>query len=370
MLSPQQIRHNLHRIPELAFEEHETKAFLKAQIAELLEANGAFELIEFQNSTGLLLIYRGSSGPEAFQLFRADMDALPLREETGCGYSSRNVGCMHACGHDVHMAVLMGLIQRVGERRPQRNLLFLFQPAEEGSGGAQSILAEGVIQKYQVSAAYALHVASKMPVGTISSKSGIFFGIPQDFDLHFHGKAAHLAFPEDGINAITCAIDFFSSIGRDIDDLAKSERVIFHVGKMQAGQIRNVIADLCTLEGTHRSLNKETRERVNELIVYHAEKCAGALGAVAEVELLGTYDAVVNDAELYLRLKHACASLNYQFTEAETVMTGEDFGFFTTIYPGLLFWLGSGNEHPLHSTKFLPDDACLKVGIDAMYALL
>ncbi len=370
---PLKLRHALHRIPELAYEEHKTKALLKARIEAIIaadpEGKRLFSLSEFRNSTGLLVTYQGGAEGAPYKLFRADMDALPLTEETGSMCSSEHHGTMHACGHDVHMAVLMGLISRVSSGHPKCNLMFLFQPAEEGQGGAQSILAEGLIQQYPVEAAFALHVGANMPVGAISSKAGIFFGIPQEFDLHFHGKASHVAFPEHGVNALDCALHFMSAMKKDIDELQKRERVIFHVGKMSAGRVRNVIADECVLEGTHRTLSMGIRDEVNRLIGLHARESAMAIGAKAEVDLLGTYDAVVNDEVLYGKLKSVCTTLNYRFEEAETVMTGEDFGFFTSMYPGLLFWLGSGSDHPLHSPRFLPQDECVAVGIDMMYAL-
>ncbi len=373
MFDPITLRHELHQIPEPSFQEFMTRDLLKAQLAELLFTSGVqdlFELHEFANSTGLLISFRGGAPELPFRLFRADMDALPSEEATQAPFTSKHPGMMHACGHDVHMAVLMGLIQRVWIKRPRQNLLFLFQPAEEGEGGALSVLAEGLIQQYNVEAVFALHVASSMPVGTISSKAGIFFGIPQEFDLRFFGKAAHVAFPEQGVNALACAVDFFSSIQADLQKLMDEERVIFHVGKMQAGRIRNIIADSCTLEGTHRSLNKSARESLNQLIDKHAGLCAEAIGATYELKLLNSYDPVVNNAVLVEELQRVCAQCRYTFTEAETVMTGEDFGFFTSIYPGLLFWLGSGNEHPLHSREFLPSDDCIKVGIDVFWALL
>jgi N-acetyldiaminopimelate deacetylase len=358
-------------VPELAFQEHETKALLMEYLLGLTSTCGVKELFkihEFQHSPGILVIYT-NAGDEAYQLFRADMDALPSKEATACAFSSQHGNLMHACGHDVHMAVLMGLIQRVWIMRPQCNLLFLFQPAEEGRGGAQSILSEQVLQGYQISSAFALHVASEMPVGTLSSKAGIFFGIPQEFDLKFRGKAAHVAFPGKGINALECALDFMNGIKSEIMELQKVEPVIFHIGKMNAGRIRNIIADECTLEGTHRSLNKAAKERMNELIRVQAQRAANKLGAKVEVQLLGSYDPVVNDAQLVLKLQEYCQALSYHYVTAETVMTGEDFGFFTSLYPGLLFWLGSGSEHPLHSEFFLPSDACIKVGIDVFYAL-
>lgn len=372
MFDPIFLRHELHKIPELAYQEHKTKALILKYLKEMTSSQGVkdlFEIIEFPDSTGILVVYAASTEDEDYQLFRADMDALPSDEKTGCDFASEHEGLMHACGHDVHMAVLLGLIQRVWIMRPKCNLLFLFQPAEEGHGGAQSILAEGILQRYPIAAAFALHVGSDLPVGTVSSKAGIFFGIPQEFDLKFIGKAAHLAFPEKGVNALACALDFFTGIEPALKELSVAERLIFHVGKMNAGKVRNIIADECLLQGTHRTLNVQTRQTINELIQSHAGLAADRFHAKAELKLLGTYDPVVNDAALLGRLKEHCAALEYKFIEAETVMTGEDFGFFTSLYPGLLFWLGSGCDQALHSECFLPDDGCINVGIDLMWAL-
>ena len=372
MFDPIFLRHELHKIPELAYQEHKTKALILKYLKEMTSSQGVkdlFEIIEFPDSTGILVVYAASTEDEDYQLFRADMDALPSDEKTGCDFASEHEGLMHACGHDVHMAVLLGLIQRVWIMRPKCNLLFLFQPAEEGHGGAQSILAEGILQRYPIAAAFALHVGSDLPVGTVSSKAGIFFGIPQEFDLKFIGKAAHLAFPEKGVNALACALDFFTGIEPALKELSVAERLIFHVGKMNAGKVRNIIADECLLQGTHRTLNVQTRQTINGLIQSHAGLAADRFQAKAELKLLGTYDPVVNDAALLGRLKEHCAALEYKFIEAETVMTGEDFGFFTSLYPGLLFWLGSGCDQALHSECFLPDDGCINVGIDLMWAL-
>jgi N-acetyldiaminopimelate deacetylase len=369
MFDPVLLRHALHQIPELAFEEYETHRLLISHLEDMLSANDSFRIIRFMTSQGILVEYRGAGIEAGFKLFRADMDALPTVEKTNCGFVSIHPGMMHACGHDVHMAVLMGLIHRVLRQSPKQNLLFLFQPAEEGKGGAQSIIAENVLQTYDIRAAFALHVGSEMPVGSISSKAGIFFGIPQEFDVKFIGKAAHVAFPEKGINALACGMQFYREINAGIAKLAEQERVIFHVGKMSAGQIRNIIADECLLEGTHRSLDSGVRDAINMLIKSYAERVAGQYGAQCEVQLLGSYDPVVNDTALELNLQEVCAELDYQYIPAETVMTGEDFGFFTSMYPGLLFWLGSGNGHPLHSGSFLPADECIAVGIDLMWGL-
>jgi len=374
-VNPVTLRHKLHTIPELAFEEHKTRALLLESL-NALELDQNWSIHQFSTNTGVLVEFRGfevdgSRSPMgSFKLFRADMDALPSHEQTGCSFASQHPGLMHACGHDVHMSVLMGLIAKVAIEKPKRNLLFLFQPAEEGKGGAQSILGEGLIQSFKVDSAIALHVASEMPVGTISSKPGIFFGIPQEFDVVFKGKAAHVAFPEKGINALQAGVEFMNAIQASVTALAKSERVLFNIGKVASGIIRNVIPAECRLEGTHRSLSRQARDTLNGFVKEIATEVAAKTGAEAEVDFLCSYDPVINDTALVNELKATCHKLGYSYLEAETAMTGEDFGFFTTLYPGLLFWLGSGCDKPLHSEKFLPDDSCIEVGIATLFGLI
>jgi len=360
------LRHKLHKIPEIAFGEHKTKALLM-QSLNSMSLDSQWKTREFTNSPGILVEYKTGEG--SFRLFRADIDALPSTENTACSYQSEHPGMMHACGHDVHMAILMGLIHHISLNKPKCNLLFLFQPAEEGKGGAQSILDEGLIQNYSIDSAIALHVAGEMPVGTISTKAGIFFGIPQEFDVRFYGKGAHVAYPEKGINALNAGLEFMNRIQTSISELSKQERVLFNIGRMVSGVIRNIIPDTCILEGTHRSLSPFARDTMNSQIKEIAGAVAAETNTRAEVELLCSYDPVVNDAALVSDLKDVANRMSCPFIEAETAMAGEDFGFFTTLYPGLLFWLGSGCSQPLHSDKFLPNDDCIEVGINVLSRL-
>ncbi len=357
------IRRELHQIPEPAFREAKTKALILSYLAKI----PGLRIHEFSSNTGILVEYSHGAGPH--RLFRADMDALPITENTGCDFASQHPGQMHACGHDVHMTVLLGLIDLVAAEAVPRNLLFLFQPAEEGQGGAQSVLAEGLIQRFEVESAFALHVASQLPVGTVSSRAGVFFGVPQEFDVEFTGRAAHAAFPEEGINALDPGREFLRLMEIDIAQLARDERVICHVGKISAGTVRNVVPDRCQLEGTQRSLDKATSLRINALISHNAALAAEKYGAGFRVDLLGSYDPVVNSAALIEALQRVCAETGTEYREAEVALTGEDFGFFTSLYPGLLFWLGSGCHEPLHSDKFLPDAACIDVGVKILAAL-
>ncbi len=357
------IRRELHRNPELAFREENTKSLILSYLHGIPD----LRIHEFATNTGILVEYSRGEGP--YRLFRADMDALPVSENTGCAFSSQNPGLMHACGHDIHMTVLLGLVAQVAAEKMQRNLLFLFQPAEEGEGGAQSVIAEGLIQRFDVEKAFALHVASGLPLGAVSSRPGVFFGVPQEFDVEFIGKPAHAAFPEEGINALDAGREFLRLMEPDIAQLAQRHRVICHVGKLAAGTVRNVVPHRCKLEGTQRSLDKAVSLKINEIISRNAALAAESLGTGFRVDFLGTYDPVVNSAPLVEELKTVCAETGIEFREAEVALTGEDFGFFTSLYPGLLFWLGSGCAEPLHSDKFLPDAACIDIGVEIFAAL-
>lgn len=361
---PKELRKELHRIPEPAFGEHKTKALLMQYLQTLPQ----LRLIEFATSPGILVEYKVND--TAFKLFRADMDALPIQEVTACDFISTHPGFMHACGHDVHMAILMGMIQEVCIQAPDQNLLFLFQPAEEGKGGAESILAEGIIQSYEVSEVYALHVNPRMPLGTVSSKAGIFFAIPQEFDIRFFGKAAHAAFPEAGKNALIAGAECLVKLQEQSAKLSQEQRLIFHVGKMQAGMIRNIIADKCVLEGTHRTLNRQMCQRLNSLITETAKAIAKEYDLGYEVDFLCSYDPVVNDENLYESFANLCGDIGIDCIPSEIYMTGEDFGFFTSLYPGLLFWLGANDlDHDLHSGSFLADAASIDDGIKLFMAL-
>ncbi len=358
------VRESFHRIPEIAFAEHRTKALILQYLNDL----PAIQIREFADNTGILVVYHNADS--AYRLFRADMDALPLQEQTGCSFASEHPGLMHACGHDLHITILLGLIEKVSRLRPEVNALFLFQPAEEGKGGADTVLREGIIQEYSIDRVYALHVAGSMPVGSIGSKPGTFFAIPQEFDVRFFGKSAHVAFPEVGIDAMRCGIDFYQEMENRVKELARKHEVIFHIGKMQSGDIRNVIADICILEGTHRSFEKAVSDELNAILLQVAAETAAEYNAGYRVDYLCKYDPVINDPLLVQNLKTAAHNMGVEYIDSPAFMTGEDFGAFTSRYPGALFWLGGGCGESLHSPLFLPSADCLEVGLRMFWALL
>jgi N-acetyldiaminopimelate deacetylase len=361
-----QIREDLHRIPEIAFDVYKTKEY----IMNLFKDKDLLEIKTF-DFNGIVMFYK-HGGEKPFTLFRADMDALPIREKTCVDFESEHENQMHACGHDIHMTVLIGLIDRVLTMEPKKNLVFVFQPGEEGHGGALKIINSGVFDGINIKECYALHVSPKLPVGTVASKAGIIFGIPQEFDVVFKGESTHIATPQLGKDALLAGIQFYSTMKQLIpQSLNPVEATVFQIGKMEAGVVRNSIAETCLMQGTHRTLTMENRDTINKIMNRVAKSTAEAHGLKHDVKILGSFDPVVNDEDLYNKFKDKVIDCYYKFNECEYTMTGEDFGFFTTYYKGLLFWLGSGDmENSLHSDKFLPKQECVEVGVDIMWKLI
>lgn len=361
------IRKELHKIPELGFEEVKTQKY----ILQLLENFDGLKIHTF-DFPGILVEY--SHGLGNYKLFRADMDGLPITESTNCGFESEHKGKMHACGHDMHMTILIGLIEKVVADNIEKNLLFLFQPAEEGKGGATRIINTGILDKFDISEAYALHVNGGMKTGVIASKTGIFFANTQEIEVVFKGKSAHVAFAEKGINALSAGVEFYLEIADEIKRKFPLEKsVICAFGKMNAGVVMNAVPAECRLEGTFRAFTNEDHEILKALIENVKSRIVMKHSVDAEIIYKSYYKEVINNERLFEKLKVKTSEIGVEFKEAEMVFTGEDFGFFTEKYNGLLFWLGVGYKEDnadLHSPQFLPDEKAISIGIDIFFQLI
>jgi len=360
-----EIRKSLHSSPELAFNEHHTQDIIK----DTLKQYDTLKLTTF-SPTGLLYEYKGNSENNDYTLFRADMDALPITEDTGCDFSSINDGISHACGHDIHMTILIGLINYCVENKVAHNILFLFQPAEEGLGGASHILKTGILSKYNIKNAYALHVTSQFPTGSIGIKSGIIFGIPQEFDVEIYGKGGHVALPQKGRDAFLAGISYINEIDTIFRRIfPPQEPVIFHIGHVNAGRVRNAIPEYCKLEGTTRCLKTEIRDELNELMYTVAKSIEISHRVQIKITLLQTYAPVINDPQTTEDfIWHLPPDI--KVCQTEYSMTGEDFGFFTQLYPSVMFWLGTDSAEGLHSSRFLPDERSIDIGLKAMTSII
>lgn len=360
------IRKDLHQIPELGFEEYETQKYLLS----ILKKYDALVIHTF-DFTGILLEYRNGNG--SYRLVRADMDALPIEENTGCDFSSKHKGRMHACGHDVHMTILLGLIDDLMKIKPKQNILFLFQPAEEVMSGADRVIKAGILDKYEIDEAYALHVSGVYPVGTVASKAGIFFANTQEINVKIKGVSAHVAFPEKGHNALAAGVEFYHYLKQKLaDKLSSNDRYVCEFGKMQAGSVMNVIAEDCFFEGTARAFSMDTLDLIKETLCEVAEIVANKFEVKIDIIYNAFYKSVENNDALVERLKRVCKADDINYIASDAVLTGEDFGYFTHVYPGLLFWLGvnDGEKQYLHADTFLPSEKAIPIGVKLFKKLI
>ena len=364
------LRHEVHRHPELAFQEHHTAQVVAHRLAELgiPSRTGVAK-------TGVVadLAPAGVSGPTI--ALRADMDALPIQEENEVPYASQIPGVMHACGHDVHVACLLGAAQLLAEesaagRLPGR-VRFLFQPSEEnqddeGLSGGMRMAAEGCIEG--VDAVVGLHVWTDLPLGTISVRVGTACAYPDKFSLVIKGQQAHGAFPHRGLDAIALSAQvinaFQAVISRRMDP---TRGKVLTVGTIQGGTKDNILAGEVTMTGTIRTFEPETRET---LFVEMERACgvARALGGDFELTIIPGYIPVVNDPTITALVRQVGADLlgTDNVREAVLEMGGEDFSYLAQEVPGCFFWLGGatpGKPARLHHHPcFDVDERCLPLG--------
>jgi N-acetyldiaminopimelate deacetylase len=361
ILSPKEFREKMHKIPELAFNEYKTTQFIMDNIRQIKEKyNSNIELFRVLE-TGVICVYTQNS-EEEYTLFRADIDALPIKEETGVEFASENNN-MHACGHDVHSAILYGTILEVMKKNIKKNLIFVFQPAEEHGGGAEKILKTGFLDKYNVKNAFALHVTDEYDFGTISSTKGTLFASAMEFDVFFKGVAAHCARPDKGKNALDAARIFLDQI----EKMPKNPEIplVIGVGKMQAGNVRNVVAPTAKIEGTLRSTDSKSCEKYRDDMINILNGIEKITGVKTTFEMGSFYKEVTVNSELYDRVENILKD-DYKISDVGFKFTGEDFGFFTKKYPSFMFWLGTneGKQFGLHNPQFLPSSKIIEIGID------
>ncbi len=355
-LSPIELRHRMHQIPELMFQEYETTNLIINNLENLPGIK-----IHRPIETGLIVEYSINSGN--YLLFRADIDALPIKEETGASFASQN-NYMHACGHDVHSSILYGFINYCVSKKVNHNILFLFQPAEEGGGGAKRIIETRILNKFNISKAFALHVTDEYPVGTIASTPGLLFASSLEVNIKFKGKSAHVAFPYEGINAFNALrlfLDAVDKIPRNIE-----EPTLIGVGKISAGTVRNIVPSSAELEGTIRALTSGKVLNYYDNLIQILEGIKKSTGADFYIEKGAHYNQVHVDPVLYEKHSKNLSS-KFNIVDCGYKMTGEDFGFFTDLYPSYMFWIGTYKsvKHGLHHPKFLPDDSVIALGIEA-----
>lgn len=362
-----EMRRALHQIPEIGFDLPVTSAYVKERLMEF-----GYDPISVAR-TGWVAVLPGEE--EGAIAFRADMDALMVTEETGAPYASLYPGRMHACGHDGHMALLLGFARYMKEKpKPRKTLVFVFQPAEEGPGGAQVVMESGLLQSLKVERIYGYHLFPGLPEGILGLAEGPLMAQNGEFNIHIEGTSAHGAQPHMGADALLAATQVVTQIqaviSRRLDPL---EPAVVNVGTIQAGSARNIVAGRATLEGTIRSFSEETYLRIKEEL---HRLCAGVMqisGTTIRLEIDDFYPAVLNDADLFQGVQDLLSSEEYALLRP--MMLAEDFAFYQQEIPGLFMMLGTGNaekgwRHPLHSCYFDFEERVLLKGIELYERIL
>ena len=364
------IRRDIHRFPELGFEEERTAAIVEAE----LDALG----IEHRRvaKTGVVGIVRGAL-PGRVAGLRADMDALPLTERSGESFSSEVPGKMHACGHDAHTAMLLGAARVLSQNLATLHgtTVMLFQPAEEGPGGAMPMIEAGAMDDPKIDAVAMLHVDPRLETGTIGFIPGACNAAADEFHVTVTGRGGHGASPHLSVDAIPCAAAIVLALqniaAREIDPL---KTVVVTIGTIEGGYRNNIIADRVKLTGTFRSQDPGVRASLEHRARRIVEGVAAGYGAKGELEMFWGYPAVINDATLaatFRRYLEATSSMPVD-SPAPT-MGGEDFAYFAQRAPGLLVRHGIrdeafGSVHPGHSPEFRVDERSLAYGIETLVA--
>jgi N-acetyldiaminopimelate deacetylase len=361
------IRRDLHQIPEIGFQEKKTQQYLLNYLATLPQ-----EHLEVSTwKTGIFVRVAGENPTKTIG-YRTDIDGLPITEETGLPFASTHEGKMHACGHDVHMSIALGVLTHFTHHRVDDHLLFLFQPAEEGPGGALPMMEAEQFQKWKPDFIVALHVAPEYPVGTIATREGILFANTSELFIDLHGKGGHAAFPHETKDMIVAASHLVTQlqtiVSRNVNPLDSG---VITIGKITGGTVQNIIAEKARLEGTIRTLSDNTMTVMKSRIEAIVSGIKAAFECKATIDYGSNYRQVDNEPKLTREfMTFIEENTDVTVIDCDKAMTGEDYGYFLKEVPGFMFWLGVASENGLHHAKMAPDEAAIGQAIDLLTSYL
>jgi len=363
------LRRAIHAEPELGLDLPKTTAKVKAALAGL-----PLELREGPSTSGIVAVLRGPANGRTV-LLRGDMDALPLTEDTGLAFTSKNEGAMHACGHDTHVAMLAGAAKALCERRDQLSgsVMFMFQPGEEGWHGARHMLADGLLDPMP-DAAFALHITPNVPTGVIASKGGPLMASSDKIRMKIIGKGGHASMPQDAVDPIPVACEIVLALQAFVTRrIAVQDPAVITIARMEAGTTDNIIPEVARLWGTMRTLSERTREIGLEGIRRVATNIALAHGAEAEVNIDRGFPVTVNDGRVVDLAELTAKRLfgDDGWTRMSHPMMGaEDFSYILQKTPGAMAFLGASPEGgdfrsccALHSNRMVLDESAMARGI-------
>lgn len=373
-------RRDIHAHPELRYEENRTADIVAKRLAEL-----GYTVETGIGRTGVVGLIRGTQGPGKMIGLRADMDALPIQERNQFPHASRHPGKMHACGHDGHVAMLLGAAQEIAENRNFKgSVALIFQPAEEGGAGAQRMIDDGMFQRYPVDAVFAMHNWPGLQEGEFAAHAGAVMASSNEFSVKIQAKGAHAAMPDLGIDPVVIAAQLILAFQTIVSRNCKPvEPAVLSVTQIQAGEAINVIPDHAILQGTVRTFSIETLDLIEQHMSKLSTELCAAFGATAEMEFERKYPPTINSAEMAELAKNALKrvpEVTAVHTNLPPTMGAEDFAFMLQHKPGAYLWIGNGDgghrTHghgigpcTLHNPSYDFNDKILPLGVKAWLAI-
>ena len=363
-----ELRHALHQDPELGFDEHRTKARISAHLRSLgLEVHDA--------GCGVIGLLRAGSGNRAIGL-RADMDALPIHEASAHDYMSENPGVMHACGHDGHMAMLLGAAELLAKDPSfDGTVVFIFQPNEEHGLGAKAMIGEGLLERFPMEEVYAIHNLPGAPLGQVSTRPGLICSSESLFEITIHGQGGHASMPQVGVDAITVGAELVLALQTIVSrKLAPGAGAVVSVTEFLSDGQRNVLPGTATLKGDVRARAPKDRAAVERFMRQIVQGVATTHGITAEMTFNTEFIETINAPGPVKTVAQTARALGLETIDDRTPMSfSEDFAHFSAAVPGCFLLLGNGEEgphgQPLHSDDYDFNDALLPIGAGLWAAL-
>lgn len=356
-------RRQLHQIPEPGFQEFKTQQLLLDYIETLPTQRLSVQTWH----TGILVKVKGERPTQTIG-YRADMDGLPISEATTYDFPSIHPGYMHACGHDMHMTIGLAVLTHFVHHPMDEDLVVLFQPAEEGPGGAKPMLESAQFRAWRPDYVVALHVAPEYPVGTIATRPGILFANTSELFIDLVGTGGHAAFPHKANDMVVAAAHLVtqlqSIVARNVDPL---DSAVITIGKIEGGTKQNIIAERARLEGTIRTLSADSMVHMKSRIEALVKGIETGFGCAAVIDYGANYRQVFNASTLTQEFMAFVEREQLaRVVECREAMTGEDFGYFLEEIPGFMFWLGVETPYGLHHAKIEPDERAIDVAISVI----
>ena len=356
-------RRDMHAYPELQYDVHRTAA----SVVDKLKSFGCDDVVAGIGRTGVVGVIRGRKGGGKVVGLRADMDALPLEEETGLPYKSTVPGKMHACGHDGHTAMLLGAARYLAETRNfAGTAVVIFQPAEEGGAGGKAMVDEGLMERFGIGEIYGMHNYPGMPVGQFGIRAGAMMAATDSLIIDVEGVGGHAARPHLAVDAVLVAAQIINNIqsivSRNVDPLKSA---VVSICMVQAGNAENVIPPSVQLRGTARSLAPEVRDLLEKRLHDMVEGTAAAYGAKAKLSYRRNYPVLVNherETEFAASVARQIVGDAHVDTALPPMMGGEDFSFMLNERPGAFIWVGNGDSAGLHHPAYNFNDEVIPIG--------